>query len=67
MVTMASRFGLPPGAVPPTLRDFDAYFEEQLRGDTITVTPLARRLNGGRYFQVAVARAIVRWSVTVSR
>jgi uncharacterized protein (DUF2236 family) len=44
MVTVAQLFGVPAEIIPPTLDDFRVYFDEQIRGDTIAVTPIARRI-----------------------
>jgi uncharacterized protein (DUF2236 family) len=44
MATVAQLFGVPAAVIPPTLDDFRAYFDEQIRADTITVTPIARRI-----------------------
>ena len=44
MATVAELFGVPATVLPPTLDDFRAYFDEQIRGDSVTVTPVARRI-----------------------
>jgi uncharacterized protein (DUF2236 family) len=44
MATVARLFGVPDAVIPPTLVEFRAYFDEQIRGDTIAVTPIARRI-----------------------
>jgi uncharacterized protein (DUF2236 family) len=41
MKTVAGLFGTPPEILPPRLTDFRGYFEAQLSGDTLAVTPLA--------------------------
>ena len=46
MMSLTSQFGVPDGAVPPTLREFDAWWRETLAGDTIAVTPPARAIAG---------------------
>jgi uncharacterized protein (DUF2236 family) len=55
MTIMARIFGTPPDVIPPTLGDFRAYFDEQIAGETLTVTDPAR----------AVAAAIVEARVPV--
>jgi uncharacterized protein (DUF2236 family) len=41
MTTVAQIFGTPASVIPPTLRDFREYFESQIHGGPITVTPPA--------------------------
>ena len=44
MATVAELFGVPAPVLPPTLDDFRTYFDEQIRGDSVIVTPVARRI-----------------------
>lgn len=44
MAVVARLFGVPDGIVPPALGDFSRYFDAQVAGDTITVTPVARKI-----------------------
>lgn len=42
MALVARIFGVPADAIPPSLREFEAWWQRMLAGDTITVTPPAR-------------------------
>jgi uncharacterized protein (DUF2236 family) len=44
MAVVATLFGVPPGVLPPTLVEFREYFDAQLAGSTITITPPAREI-----------------------
>jgi uncharacterized protein (DUF2236 family) len=44
MAVVARLFGTPPAAVPGSLGDFREYFDAQIGGDTIAVTPTARKI-----------------------
>jgi uncharacterized protein (DUF2236 family) len=44
MAVVAQLFGTPANVIPRTLADFRAYFDAELRGDTIAVTPVAREI-----------------------
>jgi uncharacterized protein (DUF2236 family) len=44
MAVVARLFGVPDGAIPRDLVDFRAYFEAHVEGETIAVTPVARRI-----------------------
>jgi len=44
MAVVAQLFGVPAAVIPPTLAVFRDYFDAQVAGDTITVTPLAREI-----------------------
>jgi uncharacterized protein (DUF2236 family) len=44
MALVARLFGTPPSVIPPSLTDFRDYFEAQIAGRTITVTPPAREI-----------------------
>jgi uncharacterized protein (DUF2236 family) len=44
MAVVARLFGVPADSIPSTLRAFRDYFQEQLAGDAITVTPVAREI-----------------------
>jgi uncharacterized protein (DUF2236 family) len=44
MAVMAQIFGTPADVIPPTLREFRAYFDETVAGDDICVTPPAREV-----------------------
>jgi uncharacterized protein (DUF2236 family) len=44
MALMARIFGTPAEVIPPTLREFRAYFDETVAGDDISVTPPAREV-----------------------
>jgi uncharacterized protein (DUF2236 family) len=44
MNLMAELFGTPPDVLPRSYAEFEAYFREQLAGDTITVTAPAREV-----------------------
>ena len=44
MATVAQLFGVPAVVIPSSLDDFRAYFDAQIHGDSVTVTPVARRI-----------------------
>jgi uncharacterized protein (DUF2236 family) len=44
MAVVARLFGVPEQVIPRDLDEFHAYFEEQVEGDTITVTRVARQI-----------------------
>jgi uncharacterized protein (DUF2236 family) len=46
MALVARVFGVPDGTIPPTLREFEAWWRETLARDTIAVTPPARAIAG---------------------
>ena len=44
MAIVAQLFGVPATVIPPTLDEFRVYFDEQIGGDAISVTPVARQI-----------------------
>jgi uncharacterized protein (DUF2236 family) len=44
MAIVAQLFGVPTEIIPPQLEDFRSYFQAQIEGETICVTPIAREI-----------------------
>jgi uncharacterized protein (DUF2236 family) len=44
MAIVAQLFGAPATVIPPTLDEFRVYFDEQIGGDSISVTPVAHQI-----------------------